>query len=250
MPWRHYPTYVRERVCVDCARVDVIRKDSGAIRCGRCASEIARLKGLKVLQARKLSASCVHCRESFYTTRSIQNSGNGRYCSRQCRREALNINRSCETCGGAFRVFRSLLSGKSNSAGRFCSKACYTEFLCKPESKGPRGSQWDVTRRKIRERNPACALCGTPVKLDVHHIIPFRLTRDNSIENLVPLCRKHHRKIEARFLRTESLQPNLRDSLHEWNLILEDRRLSQREKLLAVTYWGPILGSNIGRPAD
>lgn len=37
----------------------------------------------------------------------------------------------------------------------------------------------------------------------MHHIIPFRLTFDNSQKNLVPLCVKHHKEIEMMFVDTE-----------------------------------------------
>ena len=35
--------------------------------------------------------------------------------------------------------------------------------------------------------------------LNIHHIIPYRLTQDNSLENLIPLCRKHHKIVESYF---------------------------------------------------
>jgi hypothetical protein len=50
---------------------------------------------------------------------------------------------------------------------------------------------------------PFCAVCGTTKRLQVHHIIPFRLTQDNSKANLVPLCVTHHRWIETMFVDTE-----------------------------------------------
>lgn len=39
-------------------------------------------------------------------------------------------------------------------------------------------------------------MCGTNKNIQVHHIIPFRLTFNNNINNLIPLCTKHHKKIE------------------------------------------------------
>lgn len=41
-----------------------------------------------------------------------------------------------------------------------------------------------------------CALCGTTKNIHIHHIIPYRLTQDNSVDNLIPLCASHHKKIE------------------------------------------------------
>ena len=57
-----------------------------------------------------------------------------------------------------------------------------------------------MNNKKIRniaiKKAPFCAICGTTKNLQVHHIIPFRYTNDNSQSNLIPLCIKHHKKIE------------------------------------------------------
>jgi len=37
-----------------------------------------------------------------------------------------------------------------------------------------------------------CAICGITKKIHIHHIIPYRLTHDNSLDNLIPLCATHH----------------------------------------------------------
>ena len=43
----------------------------------------------------------------------------------------------------------------------------------------------------------------------MHHIIPFRLTRDNSPTNLIPLCRACHKRVEAVFHDVEAVDPSL-----------------------------------------
>jgi len=48
-----------------------------------------------------------------------------------------------------------------------------------------------------RTHSVICAMCGTTDGLQVHHIVPFRLTRDNTQSNLVPLCLKHHKHVET-----------------------------------------------------
>jgi len=59
--------------------------------------------------------------------------------------------------------------------------------------------QW---RQKIRpqvlERDGyECVVCGRSQRLQVHHIDPFRETRDHSIENQVTLCIRHHKWAEV-----------------------------------------------------
>jgi hypothetical protein len=46
-------------------------------------------------------------------------------------------------------------------------------------------------------------------RLDVHHIVPYRLTHDNSPNNLIPLCKKCHKKAEAVFVELEATLPDL-----------------------------------------
>lgn len=72
------------------------------------------------------------------------------------------------------------------------------------------GPTWHKQRRAARERDEyECAACGMTEEehldeygwaLEVHHTIPFRKFDDsekaNKLENLVTLCRKHHRKYE------------------------------------------------------
>lgn len=43
----------------------------------------------------------------------------------------------------------------------------------------------------------------------MHHIIPFRLTRDNSPTNLIPLCRACHKRVETVFQDVEAVDPPL-----------------------------------------
>ena len=43
----------------------------------------------------------------------------------------------------------------------------------------------------------------------MHHIIPFRLTLDNSPTNLIPLCRACHKRVESVFQDVEAVDPPL-----------------------------------------
>ena len=60
------------------------------------------------------------------------------------------------------------------------------------------GDDWDAIRRLILNRdNYTCQKCGISKKvLDIHHIIPFLETFDNSLNNLITLCRSCHMKEE------------------------------------------------------
>jgi hypothetical protein len=55
--------------------------------------------------------------------------------------------------------------------------------------------EWKVNRKEALKRdNYECKICGNKNKLNVHHIIPLQASRDNSLKNLVTLCRSCHSK--------------------------------------------------------
>jgi hypothetical protein len=65
------------------------------------------------------------------------------------------------------------------------------------------GDDWANIREMIHKRdNYTCQDCGIKdTRFDIHHIIPFTLTRDNSPENLVTLCRGCHMKRETKIIK-------------------------------------------------
>ena len=65
------------------------------------------------------------------------------------------------------------------------------------------GDDWDKIRYLVYLRDrftcQHCAVKGE--RLDVHHKIPFLISFDNSLNNLISLCKPCHRKEEARIMR-------------------------------------------------
>jgi hypothetical protein len=59
---------------------------------------------------------------------------------------------------------------------------------------------WGSTRLAVLERDGcSCQNCGTMDGfIDVHHIIPWKETHDDSMENLTTLCRACHRREDIR----------------------------------------------------
>ncbi len=54
--------------------------------------------------------------------------------------------------------------------------------------------EWEALRQKVIARDNGCAICGSRVQMNVHHIIP----RENDayfwdIDNLITLCIRHHK---------------------------------------------------------
>lgn len=80
--------------------------------------------------------------------------------------------------------------------------------------------QTDEWRRKIRpaviERDGGCVLCGDQGRIDVHHIVPWVETQDDSMINLVSLCPRHHKQTDSmidRVLMQEQRWDEVRDLL-------------------------------------
>lgn len=70
---------------------------------------------------------------------------------------------------------------------------------------GYRGVDWPEARRKARERdNNTCQDCSTiPTRrIDVHHKIPYEVSKDNSLENLISLCSSCHKKADMLYIST------------------------------------------------
>jgi 5-methylcytosine-specific restriction endonuclease McrA len=62
------------------------------------------------------------------------------------------------------------------------------------------GPDWNEVRKQVLIRdNLTCQSCGVQyVRLDVHHIIPFRYGGKNTLDNLITVCRNCHMRIERK----------------------------------------------------
>ena len=65
---------------------------------------------------------------------------------------------------------------------------------------------WKIIRKKVYKRdNWTCQICGIHCgneeksKIQCHHIIPYRITQDNSESNLITLCASCHGKEEHKY---------------------------------------------------
>lgn len=229
----------RLRTCAQCGKKEWVRSDNAAIRCKSCAAREAGLKGGAVVRSRRRTATCSHCNKVFFTSRTQDARARNRYCSKSCRRLATSVERKCKTCGSSFRVARSILNGKTNSSGNFCSRPCYERYLCRTNRTTGRGSRWTAIRREVVRSAPFCGLCGKLSRLDVHHIIPFRLTRDNGHDNLIPLCKRCHKFVEHVFIEVE---PHIAGDFATAKLIL---RSGLRERQAATLMFLKAIWKNI-----
>ena len=137
-----------------------------------------------------------------------------KFCSLSCSISWNNKKRArgkvvnCENCGKEIYRIPSYIERNSH---HFCSKDC--EFEWKRGENHPRyhggydskyGRGWKRQRNLAIERDKICKNCGTSENLDVHHIIPFKISKDNSLSNLIVLCKSCHSSIGNTYWKLEN----------------------------------------------
>ena len=202
-------------ICEDCGKESTVRKDTNPKVCKLCASSRGGRAAKGVFTAEM--KECKGCKKQ------IRKSLNQNYCTSSCRSINNREERECKKCNKPFTILKSAL--KTNASGNFCSRHCYELFLCKSGRTTGRGSQWKKIRDQVVVAFPFCAVCGTTKKLQVHHIIPFRLTHDNSKENLIPLCVTHHKAVEYSFVKTEHEEIDIQTQSIFWRATLRARQI-------------------------
>ena len=62
--------------------------------------------------------------------------------------------------------------------------------------------EWKKLIKKIIERDEdKCRKCGQIGNLTVHHIVPYKISKDDSAKNLITLCKRCHAKEENKYRR-------------------------------------------------
>lgn len=211
---------VRRRVCSVCGIEEFVRSDNQSSVCKGCAARIRGAKGVESIK-RRAEASATFCPVCEKRKRRDDT-----YCSVVCRMADSKVARVCKTCGEEFHAYKSSLSGKTNASGNYCSRECYERVLCKPDRVSGRGSRWRAVRDSVINASGFCAICGTTIKprLQVHHITPFRMTRDNNPKNLIPLCLSCHKRTEHAVAVVEQSGASTSDIGFVFSLLLRHRQ--------------------------
>ena len=155
------------------------------------------MRGEKRIEMRKrVTKECEVCGDDFIVRECHDHV---RTCSRKCGYELLRgqkrklverLVKNCINCGEEFRVL------PSYSEKKFCKMRCYLDFKSKdvkyPDKQRFQGSSWQKKREEVIERDSGkCQLCGNNGK-EVHHKVPYSLTGDDSVDNLILLCKSCH----------------------------------------------------------
>jgi hypothetical protein len=173
-----------------------------------------------------LTVKCDYCGKTINRYKS--NCKSLIFCDSTCFNEykkTLHEKRICKQCGKEFDIRKSAIRS-SNASGNYCSRECYEDSMRIPESNGYR-ADFRKVKNKHFSKTQFCVICGTTKDIHIHHIIPFRLTQDNGLNNLIPLCAKHHVIFEKTALPfIESMSDNYELTQLMLNSILRERQMA------------------------
>lgn len=195
----------------------------------------------------KIERICKTCGTHFWVYESSLRCSNssGNFCCRKCYNEyqkTLTGEKNnhytskvvkCANCGKEIKKTAWRLNHYKNP---FCSIKCRSEYQHN-YTEGEKNCNWKgghknyrgnfaLVKRKYFSGNVFCAICGTFKDIHIHHIIPYKYTKDNSIKNLIPLCRKHHRIIETCTKDFIDLVEDKNVALFYLNQMLRERQLA------------------------
>lgn len=164
---------------------------------------------------KKEKRECKCCGKEFLIYKSsLKTNASGNYCSRECYAKFLKTItgdshkdykrtvKACKYCSKEIKVIKA-----REHTHNYCSLKCKNKDrigkFTEKENPNWRGGHknrkgnFEQVKRKYFSGVNFCSLCGTHKKIHIHHIVPFRYTRDNSLSNLIPLCCSCHRKVES-----------------------------------------------------
>jgi len=180
-------------------------------KCETCGNEFSGLKFYENIRRycsakcagnsiSKVELKCVICKKTYFRTRKLAKYS--KCCSRKCNNLLKVKIRPVYKCSYCDKNFSPQYPSMAKKYGDkpCCSVKCASQLrrnhnpLKREEL---RTSAWRKIRKAVIERDGmACVLCGNGIRLCVHHVIPWRIVKEDNPENLITLCASCHGKIE------------------------------------------------------
>ncbi len=178
-------------ICKTCGK-EFNKKKSWADRCKEHYCSMKCKRTYKIVK-------CAYCLKEIKIKGSRLKERN--YCniSHQLKYEYENGIRERKPSEKLYKAHKKKCSGKNNymwKGGKRKWKLTYYDSYYQ--------TKWQELRLKIYERdNWTCQICGVNCqkknKIQCHHIVPYRISQDNSESNLITLCVKCHRIEELKY---------------------------------------------------
>ena len=149
---------------------------------------------------------CLKCGAELRVAPSAVKRGR-KYCSAECAEVAkTEFFRDCLECNTSFKYVPS-----AAKSAKYCSFICKVRFEGRARRKGfdYKDSLVRCSRLAWRQRRAAvlkrdgycCTRCGVAAEhLDAHHKIPWKISKNDEMDNLVTLCRSCHMIVEPRVI--------------------------------------------------
>lgn len=156
------------------------------------------MKGIEKIHNRKrVTKECLVCKKSFEVRVCHSHV---KTCSKKCggiiRRGTYTktfkhkVEKKCANC---LKLFKTLPSNKNI----FCSRKCFLNLkslnVKYPQKQRLQRFSWIKIRREVIKRDKVCTKCFKEGN-EVHHIVPYSISGDDSLENLTLLCKSCHLK--------------------------------------------------------
>lgn len=154
-------------------------------------------------------SKCEHCGKEIEYRRSEPK----RYCSFECWKASRWVDAVCAYCGKPFKKRLSEKRKQSKYAVDCCSRDCrnrYASLLLGGDGTWMPGSGANSKRRRPGWRKVrvayleyvgwTCEGCGGRA-VEVHHLVPYALSRDNSFDNLMAVCKDCHENMHFQLAR-------------------------------------------------
>lgn len=180
--------------------------DRSFVVCDNCGDKSKKRPSR--IEGREHNFCDMSCRDEFYEESGMWSDENSPSW------EGGDIKSVCKYCDSEYEHIKSRET-------KFCSMSCKGKWMSEnkrgddaPNWKGGRTDDWSLyytkefrdNRERVINRDNGCVVCGEK-EVDVHHIKPLRDISKNpenlpdwahSMENLVCLCKTHHRKYEGK----------------------------------------------------
>lgn len=142
---------------------------------------------------------CTYCGKEIKRTGTRVRERNYCNASHQLKYEYENGIRQRKPSKKLYKAHKEKCSGSNNykwNGGRKNWKLIRYDFYYQ--------TKWQELRLKVYKRDKwICQICNVHCskknKIQCHHIVPYRISQDNSIENLITLCAKCHKKEEIKY---------------------------------------------------
>lgn len=232
-PNRNWNMYKEKKYCSrECSAIG--RNQKVCVVCLHCGKEIMRSpshvqKQVFCSQSCRSQHSrydkvCVGCGKVFKCNPQAKGT---KHCSWECFKKSRWKEVECAQCG---KVYEKRLCEIDRGYAHLCSRSCrnsYTSLLL-----GGDGT-WDVNRYKSKDKrfrgkdsvknkklalqrdNHTCQQCGETTNLEVHHWEPFKISYDNSVDNLVVLCKQCHQEKHIEYRMEGFYEDVRRDAIWE-----------------------------------